>query len=32
MEGEEFTDDMKIEFEPNKMRVSWYLHLHVRIE
>ena len=23
MEREEFTDDMKIEFEPNKMRVSF---------
>ena len=32
MEGEEFTVDMKIEFEPNKRWVSCYLHLHVRIE
>ena len=32
MEGEEFMDDMKIEFEPNKRGVSCYLHLHVRIE
>ena len=32
MEGEEFMDYMKIEFEPNKRGVSCYLHLHVRIE